>query len=78
MKRSSPFRFLSSNRPGQYSVQRVDTPIGHVTKNENRIHGLTFTAGWTPGTLSGIDLATEPTREAAARALWSFHQAVLK
>ena len=56
-------------------MQRVDTPIGHITKIEHRIYGKVTTAKWMPSTLSGIDLATESTKEAAAKALWVFHQA---
>jgi hypothetical protein len=75
----SVFRFLSSSRRGQYSVQRIDQPIGYVTKIVHRItdRGVTRTivAGWTPSTPGRVDLATAPTREAAAKALWAFHQA---
>jgi hypothetical protein len=74
----SVFRFLSSNRPGQYSVWRIEQHLGHVTKIVHRIsdRGVTRTivAGWTPSTPDRIDLATAPTREAAAKALWAFHQ----
>ena len=75
----SVFRFLSSNRPGQYSVQRLDQPIGYVTKNVHRItdRGVTRTIvkGWTPSTPNRNDLATMPTRAAAAKVLWAHHQA---
>ncbi len=74
----SVFRFLTSARRSQYSVQRGDVPIGHVTKIVHRHteRGVTRTivAGWTPSTPDGRDLATERTREAAARALWSDYQ----
>ena len=78
MMRISVFRFLSSNRSGQYSVWRVDQHLGHVTKVVHRINlrGVTRTVfGWTPSTPDRLDLATERTREAAAKALWAFHQA---
>ena len=76
---SSPFRFLTSRRQGQYSVRRGEEHIGYVTKIVHRIseRGVTRTiiAGWAPSTLSGVDLAIESTREAAARVLWYRHQA---
>jgi uncharacterized protein YbdZ (MbtH family) len=74
----SAFRFVPSNRSGQYSVWRVDQPIGHVTKIVHRINdrGIprTVVAGWTPGTPDRIDLAIATTRETAAKALWTYHQ----
>lgn len=78
MKRSA-FRFVASNRSGQHSVWRVDQHLGHVTKIVHRIsdRGVTRTivSGWTPSTPDRLDLATERTREAAAKALWTFQQA---
>jgi hypothetical protein len=75
---TSPFRFLSSRTPGQYSVWRGDQPIGYVTKVVHRIYDRgvtkTVTAGWTPSTIDRADLAIETTREAAAKALWAFYQ----
>lgn len=72
------FRFLSSNRPGQSSVWRLEQHLGHVTKIVHRINdrGVTKTivAGWTPSTPDGIDLAIAPTREEAAKVLWTYHQ----
>jgi len=74
----SVFRFLSSQRRSQYGVSRGDERIGFVTKIVHRHteRGVTrnIVAGWTPSTLDGRDLATEKTREAAARVLWSLHQ----
>ena len=72
---SSAYRFLSTSQRSVYSVQRGDRPIGFVTKNEHRIHGRVITSGWTPTTPNRVDLKTEKTREAAADALWRFHQA---
>lgn len=74
----SVFRFLPSNQSGQYSVWRDDKHLGHVTKNVYRIHdrGVTrTTVSWTPSTPNRADLATEKTRDAAAKVLWTFHQA---
>jgi len=69
----SAFRFVAGNRSGQYSVWRGDQHLGHVTKIVHRIsdRGVTRTisAGWTPSSPYGSDLATELTREAAAKAL---------
>jgi uncharacterized protein YbdZ (MbtH family) len=74
------FRFVSSNRSGQYSVWRSEQHLGHVTKVVHRIsdRGVTQTiaAGWTPSSPDRIDLAIATTREAAAKALWAFQQAV--
>ena len=75
---SGPFRFVPSSRTGQYSVWRGDERVGHVTKIVHRVteRGLTRTKfGWMPSTLGGADLATEGSREAAARVLWYLHQA---
>jgi hypothetical protein len=70
----SGFRFLSSNRGGQYSVWHGDRHIGYVTKVVHRIsdRGVTrmVVAGWTPSTTNRTDLAIAPTREAAANVLW--------
>jgi hypothetical protein len=75
MARTSPFRFVSSNRSGQYSVWRGEEQIGYVTKIVHRHVGLTRSAvAWTPSTLDRRDLATAKTRPAAARALWIAHQ----
>lgn len=69
------FRFLTSNRSGQYSVQHGDTHIGYVTKVVHRItdRGMTKTvvSGWTPSTIEREDLAIEKTRDAAASVLWN-------
>jgi hypothetical protein len=74
----SPFRFLGSGRRGQYGVWRGEQHLGHVTKIVHHIsdRGVTRTivAGWTPSTPDRRDLATETTREAAAKALWAFQQ----
>ena len=74
MAKSSPFRFVTSSRAGQYSVWRGDEQVGYVTKVVHTVvhRGLTRTKfGWTPSTPDRRDLATEPTRDAAARALWT-------
>ena len=70
---SSGFRFVSSNRRGQYSVWRGDKHLGYVTKIVHRVteRGATRTilAGWRPSTIDGVELALEKTREAAAKVL---------
>lgn len=69
----SGFRFLSSNRSGQYSVWHGDRHIGYVTKVVHHINDRGFTRvafGWMPSTSDKIDLATTTTREAAATELW--------
>ena len=74
----SVFRFLQSARRSQYSVWRGEEHIGHVTKIVHRVteRGATRTivSGWTPSTVDRRDLATEATRELAARELWAVHQ----
>ncbi|HSX23297.1 MAG TPA: hypothetical protein VLE97_11040 [Gaiellaceae bacterium] len=73
-KSSSPFRFVSSNRTGQYSVWRGDEQVGYITKAVHTLNlrGMTRTVfAWTPTTADRRDLAVERTREAAARALWT-------
>ena len=74
----SVFRFLGTSRRSQYGVRRGDEHVGFVTKIVHRHteRGVTRTvvAGWTPSTPDGRDLATEKTREAAARVLWTLHQ----
>ena len=75
---ASVFRFVPSNRRSQYSVWRGEEQLGFATKIVHRHtdQGVTRTivTGWTPSPPSGRDLATEKTREEAARALWSEHQ----
>ena len=73
---STPFRFVTSSKRGQYSVWRGDTPIGYITKIVHTINvrGLTRTKfGWRPTTLDLRDLAGEKTRDDAARTLWLEH-----
>lgn len=78
MTKPSVFRFLSSNRSGQYSVQRRDQHIGYVTKDVSRLNDMgvnrTIVSGWRPSTADRIDLALAPTRAAAAKALWAYVQ----
>ena len=72
----SPFRFVTSNKSGEYSVWRGEsTKLGFVTKIEHRIQGRTTKAGWTPTTEGGAVLPIEKTQKAAAEALWRAHQA---
>lgn len=77
MKRTV-FRFVRSNRRSQYSVWRGDERVGFVTKivhlHTDRGVARTIVAGWMPSTIDGTDLATEKTREAATKTLWSSHQ----
>jgi hypothetical protein len=76
---SSPFRFVTSSRAGQYSVWRGDQQLGYVTKIVHTVvdRGLTRTAfGWRPSTPDRKDLTAEPTREAAARALWTAQRSI--
>lgn len=74
MAKASTFRFVTSNRSGQYSVWRGDDQVGYVTKIVHTVNlrGMTRTVfAWRPSLVSGTDLAAEKTREAAARALWA-------
>lgn len=70
----SVYRFLSSPKPGNYSVQRGDTWLGHVAKQSyrhtERGRTLTIVSGWLPSDRRGRDLPLEVTRELAAQALW--------
>ena len=71
------YRFVRSSRRGQYSVHRGDEHLGYVTKvvihHVDRGVARSFVI-WTPSTPSLVDLATAPTRDAAAIALWNAHQ----
>ena len=76
MGKSSPFRFLTTTKRGEYSVERGEsTHLGFVTKVEHRIYGRTKKGGWTPTTVDRVVLPIETTKDKAANALWIFHQA---
>jgi hypothetical protein len=66
------FRFLSAGRRGVYSVIRGDAHLGFVERITHRTQGRAIDAGWRPTTPypAKRELAIEPTREAAAEALW--------
>ena len=69
--KSSPFRFTTSDKTGQYGVWRGEEQLGHITKFSIPVPGTKRTVwSWTPSTLDGRDLASEETKEKAARALW--------
>ena len=75
MRKSSPFRFVTSGKRGEYSVWRGEaTRLGFVTKVEHRIYGRAVQAGWTPTTVDGAVLPIEKTKEAAAQTLWILQQ----
>ena len=66
MAKSSPYHFVRGPIPGSYSVRRNEVWLGYVTKH---------VTGWVPADRDRRDLPIEPTREAAARALWLAHEA---
>lgn len=75
---SSPYRFVTSNKRGQYSVHRGETPIGHVVKVTHqhwelrtKSASMTTHTGWQPYTLDNRALPIARTRELAAAALWA-------
>ena len=75
---SSPFRFVTSNKRGQYSVWRGDTQIGYVEKIEHRVYEkgeLHKRVGWVPTTMRMTEMPTQRTQKDAARALSLAHQA---
>jgi hypothetical protein len=77
-KKSSPFRFVSSSKRGEYSVWRGDEMIGYVSRNVYRLHGKTYPSGWmpaTPGRLELVYARALQTRQDAARVLWDRYQA---
>lgn len=81
MAKSSPFRFVTSNRSGHYSVWRGEEHVGYVAKIEHTIvdRGATLkVSAWRPTTVDRRDLAAEKTRDAAARVLWNARRPSLR
>lgn len=75
---SSTYRFIPGGKRGSYSVWRGESWLGHVAKVVHRhtARGVTkmITTGWAPSTAKGVDLASVPSRKAAADALWRIFQ----